>query len=136
MIMSPFFYVPSLGFSYTQFLSLHHRNKFTVPSMHEKIAFYLFWVCKFLLDVPGFKITRKYLPLAVCLAQGKIMALAPLFLRLFTNDYIYFMNKKITSNCGCQVSSTALGLCHLSTFNISLDSVRLGRKQCPLICLN
>ncbi|XP_058217889.1 uncharacterized protein LOC131328932 [Rhododendron vialii] len=55
----------------------HYRAKASAPCFHKKVAFYLFWICRFLLAVPGLGVTKEYLNLAICLAQVKRLALAP-----------------------------------------------------------
>lgn len=68
--------------------------------MFEKIVFYLYFICKFLLAIPGLKITKEYLNLATCMAQGKELALAPFVLGAFYKGMFTFVNKGITNACG------------------------------------
>lgn len=70
------------------------------PFLHEKISFYLFWICKFLLAIPGLRVTREYINLAVCLAQGKKLALAPLVLGTLYKGMFTFVDKKVSDACG------------------------------------
>lgn len=50
--------------SYANFLAKHVGPDDDEPSFNEKIAFYLYWLNKYLMCVSGVKITKKYIRLA------------------------------------------------------------------------
>jgi hypothetical protein len=96
----PPFVVPTSGVSYSKWLQTHFKAKASAPCFHEKIAFYLFWICRFLLAVPGLRVTKEYVNLAICLAQVKKLALAPFVLASLYKGMFTFVDKKIANSCG------------------------------------
>lgn len=86
--------------SYANFLAKHVGPDDEEPSFNEKIAFYLYWLNKYLMYVSGIKITKEYIHLAICLAQGKKLALAPFVLGTLYKGLWTFVQNKITNCCG------------------------------------
>ncbi|XP_028106025.1 uncharacterized protein LOC114305106 [Camellia sinensis] len=66
----------------------------------ERTAFYLLWLYEFLFCVPGYKITKEYLPLALCMQDGQLMALAPYLLATLYMALFSFVDKKISAKIG------------------------------------
>ncbi|XP_058202904.1 uncharacterized protein LOC131317364 [Rhododendron vialii] len=96
----PPFIVPSAGVSYSKWLKIHFKAKASGPCFHEKVAFYLFWICRFLMAVPGLSVTKEYFNLAICMAQVKRLALAPFVLGSLYKGLFTFVDKKIADSCG------------------------------------
>ncbi|XP_058218941.1 uncharacterized protein LOC131329670 isoform X2 [Rhododendron vialii] len=97
----PFVLTTNKGLSFSTWLDTYFMPRASAtPSLNEKIAFYLFWICRFLLAVPGFRVTKEYLNLAICLAQGKKLALAPFVLGTLYKGMFTFVDKKIADSCG------------------------------------
>lgn len=96
----PLFELDIKGASYKYWLVDRYVEKSMKPSLHEKISFYVFLICKFLMAIPGFKVTREYINLVVCLAQGKKLALAPFVLGTLYKDMYTFVDKKVSDACG------------------------------------
>lgn len=82
--------------SYSNFIAMYSTSDDQEPSFNEKIAFYLYWLNRYLLCVSGVKITKEY----IRLAQDTKLALAPFVLGTLYKGLWSFVQSKITSNCG------------------------------------
>ena len=85
---------------YTDFAKKYQGKPGSPVDDKERTAFYLLWLCEFLFCVPGYKITKEYLPLALCMQDGQLMALAPYLLATLYKALFSFVDKKISGNCG------------------------------------
>ncbi|XP_028121096.1 uncharacterized protein LOC114318399 [Camellia sinensis] len=85
---------------YTDFAKNYQGKPGSPVDDKERTAFYLLWLCEFLFCVPGYKITKEYLPLALCMQDGQLMALAPYLLATLYKALFSFVDKKISGNCG------------------------------------
>jgi hypothetical protein len=65
---------------YTRFMQKHKKHFDDVITFEEETCFYLFWLCKFLINSPSKRIITYYLPIAIALANKHKLALAPFFL--------------------------------------------------------
>ena len=65
---------------YTRFMQKYKKHFDEVITFEEETCFYLFWLCKFLINSPSKKIITYYLPIAIALANKHKLALAPFFL--------------------------------------------------------
>ena len=65
---------------YTQFMQKHMKIFGDVINFEEETCFYLFWLCKFLINSPSKRIITYYLPIAIALANKHKLALTPFFL--------------------------------------------------------
>jgi hypothetical protein len=65
---------------YTRFMQKHKKHFDDVITFEEETSFYLFWLCKFLINSPSKRIITYYLPIAIALANKHKLALAPFFL--------------------------------------------------------
>ncbi|XP_028119223.1 uncharacterized protein LOC114316745 [Camellia sinensis] len=85
---------------YTDFSKKYKGKLGSLVQDKERTAFYLLWLCEFLFCVPGYKITKEYLPFALCVQDGQLMALAPYLLATLYKALFSFVDKKISGNCG------------------------------------
>ncbi|KAF5933876.1 hypothetical protein HYC85_030047 [Camellia sinensis] len=85
---------------YTDFAKKYKGEPGSPVQDKERTVFYLLWLCEFLFCVPGYKITKEYLPLALCMQDGQLMALAPYLLATLYKALFSFVDKKISGNCG------------------------------------
>jgi hypothetical protein len=65
---------------YTRFMQKHMRNFGDIITFEEETCFYLFWLCKFLINSPSKRIITYYLPIAIAFANKHKLALPPFFL--------------------------------------------------------
>ncbi|PRQ32684.1 putative protein-serine/threonine phosphatase [Rosa chinensis] len=65
--------------SFPSFIREHNNIEGAVTD-EEHVAFLLYWLCRYLLCSPSFKIIKTNLPLAVALSRGESYALGPLVL--------------------------------------------------------
>ena len=65
---------------YTRFLTKYKQNFGEVITFEEETCFYLYWLCKFLINSPSKRIITYYLPLVIALANKHKLALGPFFL--------------------------------------------------------
>jgi hypothetical protein len=65
---------------YTRFMQKHKKHFDEAITFEEETCFYLFWLCKFLINSPSKRIVTYYLPIAIALANKHKLALAPFFL--------------------------------------------------------
>ncbi|KAL7172890.1 hypothetical protein ACSBR2_032374 [Camellia fascicularis] len=86
--------------SYTDFTQKYKGKPGSPVEDKERTVFYLVWLCQFLFCVPGYKITKEYLPIALCMQDGQAMALVPYLLATLYKALFSFVDKKISANCG------------------------------------
>jgi len=84
---------------YTDFAKKYQGKPGSPVDDKERTVFYLLWLCEFLFCVPGYKITKEYLSLALCMQDGQLMALAPYLLATLYKALFFFVDKKISGNC-------------------------------------
>ncbi len=65
---------------YTRFLNKYKHNFDEVITLEEKTCFYLYWICKFLINSSSKRIVTYYLPIAIALANRHKLALGHFFL--------------------------------------------------------
>jgi hypothetical protein len=65
---------------YTRFLTKYKQNFGEVITFEEETCFYLYWLCKFLINSPSKRIITYYLPIVIALANKHKLALGPFFL--------------------------------------------------------
>ena len=65
---------------YTRFMNKYKQNFGEVITFEEETCFYLYWLCKFVINSPSKRIITYYLPIAIALANKQKIALAPFFL--------------------------------------------------------
>ncbi|KAL7172799.1 hypothetical protein ACSBR2_032301 [Camellia fascicularis] len=85
---------------YTDFAKKYKGEPGSPVQDKERTAFYLLWLCEFVFCVPRYKITKEYLPFALCMQDGQLMALAPYLLATLYKALFSFVDKKISGNCG------------------------------------
>ncbi|KAL7169062.1 hypothetical protein ACSBR2_034152 [Camellia fascicularis] len=85
---------------YTDFTKNYKGKPGSAVTDQERAAFYPIWLCQFLFCVPGFKITKEYLPPTLRLQDGQAMALASYLLATLYKGMFSFVDKKISGNCG------------------------------------
>ena len=66
--------------AYTKFMQKYKKHSTEPITFEEETCFYLFWLCKFLINSASKRIVTYYLPIAMALANNKKLALAPFFL--------------------------------------------------------
>ena len=66
--------------AYTKFMQKYKKHSTEPITFEEETCFYLFWLCKFLINSSSKRIVTYYLPIAMALANNKKLALAPFFL--------------------------------------------------------
>lgn len=97
----PIFDLPSSGLSCSQWTSKYYSDMYKQAfNAWEELLFILYFICKFLLVVPGLRITKEYLNLAICMAIRKQMSLAPFVLGTLYKGLFTFVDKEITNACG------------------------------------
>jgi hypothetical protein len=65
---------------YTRFMQTYKKHSTEDITFEEETCFYLFWLCKFLINSSSKRIVNYYLPIAMALANKHKLALAPFFL--------------------------------------------------------
>jgi hypothetical protein len=65
--------------AYTRFLAKYRKTGDAIITFEEEVFFYLYWLCKFLINVSSKRIVNYYIPIALALANNKL-ALGPFFL--------------------------------------------------------
>ena len=65
---------------YSHFTQKHMQNFGDVITFEEETCFYLFWLCKFVINSPSKRIITYYLPIAIALANKYKLVLAHFFL--------------------------------------------------------
>ncbi len=65
---------------YTRFMNKYKQNFGEVITFEEETCFYLYWLCKFLINSPSKRIITYYLPIVIALANKHKLALGPFFL--------------------------------------------------------
>ena len=78
---------------YTRFMQKHKKHFDDVITFKEETCFYLFWLCKFLINSPLKRIITYYLPIAIALANKHKLALAPFFLGSVYRSMFLFTNE-------------------------------------------
>lgn len=86
--------------SYTEFTKKYKGKSGSPVEDKERTAFYPVWLCQFIFCVLGYKITKEYLPLALCIQDGQAMASAPYLLATLYKGLFSLVEKKISANCG------------------------------------
>ena len=66
--------------AYTKFMQKYKKHSTEPITFEEETCFYLFWLCKFLINSSSKRIVTYYLPIAMALANNQKLALAPFFL--------------------------------------------------------
>ena len=65
---------------YTRFMHKYMQKFDEVITFVEETCFYLYWLCKFLINSPSNRIITYYLPIVIALANKHKLALVPFFL--------------------------------------------------------
>lgn len=92
--------LPSLGLSFTQTLGKYFNDRYDKPSMHEKIAFYLYLICKFLLAIPGFEGYQGLVKPGHLHSSKETDGFGPFVHGALYKGLYTFVDKKITDSCG------------------------------------
>ena len=71
----------------------HKKHFDDVITFEKETCFYLFWLCKFLINSPLKRIITYYLPIAIALANKHKLALAPFFLGSVYRSMFLFTNE-------------------------------------------
>jgi hypothetical protein len=127
-----------VALGYIRFMQKHKKHFDDVITFKEETCFYLFWLCKFLINSPSKRIITYYLPIAIALFNKHKLALVFFFLGsvyrsmfLFTTDpkdsiggplwftqlwaYAYFPQLALKSNPSVLSRST----CYAHLFTLS-----------------
>ena len=76
---------------YTRFMQKHKKHFDEVITFEEEACFYLFWLCKFLINSSSKRIVTYYLPIAIALANKHKLALVPFFLGSIYRSMFFFL---------------------------------------------
>ena len=77
----------------TDFISSHCKTD--LVSFQEECSFYLYWICKYLVNVSSITSVAQFVPIAKNLAANVKVALAPFFLgHLYRSMYLYSTRPK------------------------------------------
>jgi hypothetical protein len=74
-------------------MQTYKRHSDETITFEEETCFYLFWLCKFLINSSSKRIVTCYLPIAMAFANKHKLALAPFFLGFVYRSMFLFTNE-------------------------------------------
>jgi hypothetical protein len=86
-------YTNGFALGCTRFMQKYKKHFDEVITFEDETCFYLFWLCKFLINSPLRRIVTYYLPIAITLANKHKLALAPFFLGSIYRSMFLFTTK-------------------------------------------
>ena len=101
--------------TYTKFMQKYKKHSTDLITFEEETCFYLFWLCKFLINSSSKRIVTYYMPIAMALANNQKLALAPFFLGFVYRSMFLFTTEPKDSIGGPFMVYPTLGLCLFST---------------------
>jgi hypothetical protein len=86
--------------AYTRFLAKHRKTGDAIITFEEEVCFYLYWLCKFLINVSSKRIVNYYILIALALANNNKLASGPFFLGIVYRTMYTACNEPKSSTGG------------------------------------